>query len=134
MTATALVALIGASFDRALGFMWPWVGGVAFFVGFAGVCWALWASRLRVQADETGLRAGHAFLPKEFIGRVHSSTGVEAKELRTTRSDARAFVLARSWLKGAVVVEVRDERDPHPYWYVSCKRPDILEQALKGGN
>lgn len=132
LTSVGLVALIGASFDRALGFMWPWVGWFAFAVGLIGVAWALWASRFQVRADRAGISVGRAFLPGEFIGRVYSASGIEARQLRTTKADARAFTAARSWLKGCVIVEVTDEADPHPYWYVSTKRPDSLANALKG--
>jgi hypothetical protein len=130
LTSVGLVALIGASFDRALGFMWPWVGWVGFAIGLVGVCWAIWATRLKVQADRSGLWAGQAFLPRNFIGRVYATNGAEANELRTVKADARAFTAARSWVKGAVLIEVTDEADPHPYWYVSAKRPDSLKDVL----
>jgi hypothetical protein len=130
ITCLGLIALIGASFDRALGELAPWVGWVVGAIGLTAMLWAMWATRLRISVDENFLHVNQARLPRQWVGRVVSANANSAKELRTTKSDARAFMASRPWLAGAVLVEITDSSDPHPYWYVSCKRPDSLERAL----
>lgn len=130
LTCAGLIALIGASFHRALGQILPWVAWPAVVIGVAMMCWALWGTRLRIRADRDGVYVNQAHLPAEYIGRVHCATGTEVRALRAEKSDARAFMAYRSWVRGAVLIEVLDEEDPHPYWLVSCRRPDILRDAL----
>lgn len=130
LTCLGLVALIAASFDRALGEIASWVGWVVAAIGIAVMMWALWATRLRIEVDEEFISVNRAKLPRQWAGKAVGAKGQQARELRTQRSDARAFMASRPWLKGAVLVEVTDPADPHPYWYISCKRPDNLVRTL----
>ena len=58
-------------------------------------------------------------LDKEQTRRVH---GVDA--------DVRAFLHVRPWIGRSVRVQVRDPRDPTPYWLISTRRPRKLVAAL----
>lgn len=130
LTCLGLIALIGASFDRALGEIAPWVGWLVATVGVAVMSWAMWATRLTIRVDESLLTVNRAVLPRKWVGKVVATSGKSARELRTVKSDARAFMASRPWLGGAVLVEITDPADPHPYRYISCKRPDNLEHTL----
>jgi hypothetical protein len=46
-------------------------------------------------------------------------------------ADARAYLLLRPYLKRAVRVTVRDDRDPTPYWLVSSRDPEHLATAIR---
>ena len=46
-------------------------------------------------------------------------------------ADARAYLLLRPYLKRAVRINVRDDRDPAPYWLVSTRDPDRLAAAVR---
>jgi len=46
-------------------------------------------------------------------------------------ADARAYLLLRPYLKRAVLVTVRDSRDPAPYWLVSSRDPEHLAAAIR---
>ena len=45
-------------------------------------------------------------------------------------ADARAYLVLRPYVRGAVRVHVLDPDDPAPYWLVSSRRPERLAQAL----
>jgi hypothetical protein len=85
----------------------------------------------RVDVQDGWLRAGRARISGEFL------VGAEPLDPDTTRrvagreADARAFLLLRPYLKRAVRVTVRDQRDPTPYWLVSTRDPEHLAAAIR---
>jgi Protein of unknown function (DUF3093) len=92
--------------------------------------WVLLATAPMVRVDEAVFRAGRGRLPRRHIGRVTAVDAATARRLRGRDADVRAYLCVRSWVPRAVVVEVTDIDDPHPYWLVSTRRPDQLVSAL----
>jgi hypothetical protein len=109
------------------------VAAAAALVVAVVVAWALvgWAAVVRV--DASGLRAGRARLPWSAIGSVAALDEEAARRVRGPQADPRAYLLLRSYVPRAVVVEVDDPGDPTPYWYVSTRRPKALAAALTAG-
>ncbi len=85
-----------------------------------------------VEVERGTLRAGTARIPVRLLAapRVLDRAALRA-ELGPSL-DARAYACLRSWIGTAVRVEVRDPRDPTPYWIVSTRRPHDLVTALGG--
>lgn len=111
------------------------VSTVAAFVaaGAAAVAGATVAVRTAtvVAVDGGELRAGRAHIPLSALGagRVLDRDGVRAA--LGPGSDARAFACLRSWIPGAVEVDVIDPDDPTPTWLVSTRRPSELLAAVQ---
>lgn len=101
----------------------PAIGAVALAV-------ALRSSTLDVVVDHEGLTAGPARLPWTAIGRVDPLDPDTAAALRTRDADPRAYLALRGFVPTAVRVEVADDTDPTPYWYVSTRHPVELAAAL----
>jgi hypothetical protein len=129
--------LLAASFAAALGIAygyayhgatgWIVAGATAVVLGL--LIGTMWRTPLQVDAD--GFRAGRAVLPGQWIGRVAPLDREQAFRARTTDADARAFLMLSTWATSlAVVVEVIDPDDPHPYWLVSTRRPQELAAAV----
>lgn len=139
--------------------LWPpvswWLGGLAFCVV---VWWAVlvatspllaacaaaitaagvvaWLSRyggVRVRVDSAGLRAGRAHLPWRYVGAATPCDAAETKHLLGRGADARAHLVVRPYIPGAVHVVVDDERDPAPYWLISSRRPGVVAARLAEG-
>ncbi len=83
-----------------------------------------------VTVDEHGLVAGPAELPWSAIGPVVVLDATAAAHVRGRGADPRAYLLLRAYAPMAVRVEVHDDADPTPYWYVSTRRPAELGRAL----
>lgn len=104
------------------------VGGVLATV--AGVAVAVRTSpEVRVEGGE--LVAGAAHIPVTLLGagRVLDREGV--RTALGPGSDARAYVLLRAWVPGAVELTVEDPLDPTPSWFVSTRRPQALLAAVQ---
>ena len=122
-----LAGTLAVAYGYALGPLW----GIVTFVAAQGLAtWVLLATAPVIRVDEAVLRAGRARLPRRQIGRVTAVDATTARRLRGRDADVRAYLCVRSWVPSAVVVEVTDRDDPHPYWLVSTRRPDQLVSAL----
>lgn len=92
---------------------------------------AVLATSRSVAVRDGELVAGAAHIPVRLLGepRVLDRAGLHAA--LGPGSDARDFALVRSWLPGAVAVEVIDPDDPTPQWLVSSRRPARLAEAIR---
>lgn len=100
------------------------IGVFAAYIGF------LVATTARITVTESSLQAGRAQIERKFIGEVEIAEYSRMRKLISTESDARAFLVIRSWMQRAVVVYVNDQADPTPYWLISTRRPEQLRDAL----
>jgi len=107
------------------------VGGVTLlvlvllFVGYGAA---------RVEVDGERFRAGRAVIERAHLGTVEALTGDEARNAFGRDCDPKAYLLLRSYVRGAVRVEITDPRDPAPYWVVATRHPDRLAAALNGNS
>lgn len=125
---TAMALSLGIAYGYAITVPW---GVVTWLVTQAVVIWVLVTTSPVVRVDERVFRAGRARLPLQYVGRLRAVDAATTRRLRGVDSDASAYLCVRSWLPRAVVVEVEDPQDPHPYWLVSSRRPDRLAAALR---
>ncbi len=85
----------------------------------------------RVDVEGGWLRAGRARISGEFLGGAEPLDPDATRRAAGPDADARAFLLLRPYLKRAVRVTVRDDRDPTPYWLVSTRDPEHLAAAIR---
>ena len=84
-----------------------------------------------VVVDSERLLAGRMSIPLSVIG---NATEIPKSDLRAElgpQLDARAQLMIRGDLKGAVKVEISDPNDPTPYLVISTRRPKELVSALR---
>lgn len=108
----------------------PGLGLAGALVFLAGAAVAAYLVSTRVEVRDGELRAGPAHIPVDLLG---AGTALDRDGVRSALgpgSDARAFVCVRSWVPGAVVLEVVDPQDPTPTWLVSSRRPRDLLAAV----
>jgi len=98
---------------------------VLFFLQYGGAL---------VEVDTERLRAGRAVIERAYLGKVEALTGADARNAFGRDCDPQAYLLLRSYVRGAVRVENTDPRDPAPYWVISTRHPDRLAAALTGNS
>ncbi|WP_413254659.1 DUF3093 domain-containing protein [Streptomyces pseudovenezuelae] len=110
-------------------------GGIAALIALTiGTCLAgmyvssQGSTRIRVTADT--LFVADARIPLTALGQPEALHGDEARAWRTHKADLRAFMVLRSFIPGAVRVEVLDAEDPTPYLYLATRTPELLAEAL----
>lgn len=89
-----------------------------------------WATRIVVGPD--GLRAGRALLPWACTGRVLALDADQTRASRGPHGDPSAWLLLRPGVgPGSVLVEVRDDEDPHATWLLATRHPARLARAIE---
>jgi hypothetical protein len=83
-----------------------------------------------VEVDAANLRAGRASIERTYLGKATALTGEDARNAFGRDCDPHAFLVLRSYLPGAVRVELTDPHDPTPYWLIATKNPERLAAAL----
>ncbi len=126
---------IGLSFVSAAGLsLGPWGAVVCTSVAAAGiVAILLRIGHVRVLVDADGLLVAGSRLEWKYLGEVGVLDRAQARRRLGAEADARAFVVERPYVGGAVEVAVADDADPHPYWLVSTRNPARLAEALARG-
>ncbi|HET7901004.1 MAG TPA: DUF3093 domain-containing protein [Candidatus Nanopelagicales bacterium] len=125
--ATFLTASLAVAYGFYLG---DTAGLLTFAVSEALVAWWLVATAAVVVVDDRVLRAGRARLPLRYVGRIAPLDVAQSRDARGRLADPAAYLCTRGWISRSVLVEVDDERDPHPYWLVSSRHGHALAQAL----
>lgn len=90
----------------------------------------LWWGRTEIVVEPGGVRVGDSVLEWRYVGEVEVLDADATRGRLGADADARAFVVQRPWIAESVVIEVRDEADPHPYWLVSTRRPHHVADAV----
>jgi hypothetical protein len=83
-----------------------------------------------VEVDAATFRAGRASIERTYLGTAVALTGEDARNAFGRDCDPKAYLVLRSYLPGAVRVELTDPHDPTPYWLVATKHPEQLAAAL----
>ncbi|WP_343238304.1 DUF3093 domain-containing protein [Streptomyces sp. SID13031] len=83
-----------------------------------------------VAVDADKLRAGRAAIERQYLGRVEPLSGEDARNAFGRDCNPAAYLVLRSYLPGAVRVEITDPNDPAPYWLIATRSPERLAAAL----
>lgn len=83
-----------------------------------------------VQVDPQKLQAGRATIDRAHLGKVEPLTGEDARHAFGRDCDPAAYLVLRSYVPGAVRVEITDPHDPAPYWLIATRNPEQLAAAL----
>ncbi|MGW7200351.1 DUF3093 domain-containing protein [Streptomyces chryseus] len=123
-----LIGVAGGLMLLPLGLL-PMLGGIvgAGALAAAGVS-TYGSQRIRVVGD--ALIAGDARIPVSALGEAEVLDAEQARAWRSHKADTRAHMLLRSYIPGALRVEVTDPADPTPYLYLSTRDPEGLAAAL----
>lgn len=83
-----------------------------------------------VAVDSEKLQAGRAVIEREYLGKAEALTGEAVRTAFGRDCDPAAYLVLRSYVRGAVRVEITDPQDPAPYWLIATRNPDRLAAAL----
>jgi len=126
---TMLVATFWLAFVVAAPALVAWSATAVLLLIMVGLFLGYGAPR--VEVGDGWLRAGRARIAGEFLGDAEPLDAAETRRVAGPGADARAYLLLRPYLKRAVRVTVRDDRDPTPYWLVSSRDPEHLATAIR---
>lgn len=85
---------------------------------------------LEIEVNERELRVGPARIEHRYLGIVEVLSEEQMRQWRGPLADPAAFMALRFWVATGVKVEVKDPKDPVPYWLISSKKAQPLMAAL----
>ena len=88
-------------------------------------------STLRISVERDSFSVGRATIEKKYLGDIRVMTVEEFRFLRGPGINPGAFHAFRFWIRRGLIVEIKDSRDPTPYWLISSKSPEKLSEALQ---
>jgi hypothetical protein len=114
--------------------VWAALGNFSALITFIALTIALLAiavtgkSEVRVIEDE--LVIGKAHIGIQYLGDVEILDKNAMRLVRTREADPAAFLAIKFWVSTGVKITLKDQRDPTPYWLVSCKKGRELKSIL----
>ena len=118
---------LGIAYGRAYGYI---LGIIVATSTTLAVAVGLIVNTPLIQIDEVNFRVGRARLPLQFVGQIQKLDEQQSRRARSIDANSNAHFQLRGGIKGTVIVEVTDPQDPHPYWQISTRNPDLLIAAL----
>jgi len=85
-------------------------------------------STISINSDE--LRIDKAHIERKYLGEVTILDSPQMRLLRTRDADPAAFLAIKFWTPTGVKIEVKDPRDPTPYWLITSKRGEEIAALL----
>jgi uncharacterized membrane protein len=129
-----LLAFIYFMFLSLVVAVWAALGNFSALITFIALTIALLAiavtakSEVRVIEDE--LVIGKAHIGVKYLGNVEILDKNAMRLVRTRDADPAAFLAIKFWVSTGVKITLQDQRDPTPYWLVSCKKGKELKSTL----
>lgn len=118
---------LGIAYGRAYGTdVGVIVGAIASGAGIFG----LLKNTATIRIDELNLQVGRARMPLRFIGPVQILDEQQSRRARSTDAHRDAFFQLRGGVKQTLIVKITDQSDPHPYWQISSRNPNLLAEKL----
>jgi hypothetical protein len=129
-----LLAFIYFMFLSLVIAVWAALGNFSALITFIALTIALLAiavsgkSEVRIIGDE--LVIGKAHIGVKYLGDVEILDKNAMRLVRTRDADPAAFLAIKFWVSTGVKITLEDQRDPTPYWLVSCKKGKELKSTL----
>ncbi len=119
----SLALAIWAAFDNRSGL-------IALIISLALLPLINNAMLLRISINASELRIGRAHIARAYLGLAQSLSIDEMRLTRGRNADPAAYLALRFWQPRGVKIDLRDARDPAPYWLISSKNASRLVDAL----
>lgn len=119
----SLVVAIWAALDNRSAFI-AWIFSTLALIAIAR------AARSCVELTEKELIVGRAHIELRYISKIEQLDTQKMRLLRTRDADPASYLAITFWISTGVKITLQDDRDPTPYWLVSCKKSKELTSTL----
>ena len=102
----------------------------AFVIATITVIYLAFKMRSIISINQGELRFDNAHIEVKYIGNIKVLDAPAMKLLRTRDADPAAFLAIKFWTPTGVKIELKDPRDPTPYWLITSKRGEEIAALL----
>lgn len=119
----SLVVAIWAALDNRSALI-AWILATVALIAIAR------SAQSEIEVTEKELRIGRAHIELKYLSKVEHIDTQQMRLLRTRDADPAAYLAITFWISTGVKITLQDDRDPTPYWLVSCKNSKELTSTL----
>jgi DUF3093 family protein len=124
-------SMLALSVLVAVGAYLGWSSGLLAGLVSLAVIGALFASAsVVIRLDSQELAVGRARINVSYLAGATPLDKAAAEHRSGPGADARAFLVMRPYVRGAVEITLDDPDDPVPYWLISSRHPERLAAAI----
>lgn len=102
----------------------------AFVIATITVIYLAFKMRSTISINQDEFRFDNAHIEVKYLGNITVLEAPEMKLLRTRDADPAAFLAIKFWTPTGVKIELKDPRDPTPYWLITSKRGEEIAALL----
>ena len=88
------------------------------------------AARSTIEVTDKELIVGRAHIDLRYISKIEELNTQQMRLLRTRDADPASYLAITFWISTGVKITLQDDRDPTPYWLISCKKSKELTSTL----
>jgi hypothetical protein len=88
------------------------------------------AARSTIEVTDKALIVGRAHIDLRYISKIEELNTQQMRLLRTRDADPASYLAITFWISTGVKITLQDDRDPTPYWLISCKKSKELTSTL----
>ena len=125
--ALVMTVSLGIAYGSAYGMN---LGLIVGTVASTAAIFGLLKNSPTIRIDELNFQVGRARMPLRYVGKVQILNEEQSRLARSTNAHKDAYFQLRGGVKQTLIVEITDETDPHPYWQISTRKPEVLSEKL----
>ena len=112
-----------APFSALLGSIF----GVAITLVIAAVM-VLSSPKITISMSE--IRVGRAHIARKLLGSASMIQKQDQFSAKGAQLDARAYLALQPSVSGLIRLEIKDSKDPTPYWLFSTRKPELVVEII----
>jgi uncharacterized protein (DUF58 family) len=112
-----------APFNALLGSVF----GIAVTLAIAAV---MVVSSPKITVSESEVRVGRAHISRKLLGNVALVQKQNQFSAKGPQLDARAYLSLQPSVSGLIRMEIKDPKDPTPYWLFSTRKPELVAELI----
>jgi uncharacterized protein (DUF58 family) len=112
-----------APFNALLGSIF----GIAVTLAIAAV---MFVSSPKITVSASEVRVGRAHISRKLLGTAYVVEKQDQFLAKGPQLDARAYLSLQPSVSGLVRMEIKDPKDPTPYWLFSTRKPELVAELI----
>jgi len=83
-----------------------------------------------ITVSATEVHVGRATITRKLLGNVTVIDKQDQHLAKGPQLDARAYLSLQPSVSGLIRLEIKDPKDPTPYWLFSTRKPDLVAELI----
>jgi hypothetical protein len=101
-----------------------------FIIATVALIYIAFKMRSIISITTEELRVNNAHIDVKYLGKATVLDAAAMRLLRTRDANPAAYLAIKFWTPTGIKIELKDPRDPTPYWLITSKRGEEIAALL----